>query len=100
MLSQPQKRISTFRPMSALGQKQTYTLQQAMSALHPIATAKATFRNRPCLLYPHVWTCAVQRPMRAFGAEVEVAGCFDRLMRPTCEAGPWPPSGRAYRTLQ
>jgi hypothetical protein len=26
---------------SALGQKQTYALQQAMSALHPIATAKA-----------------------------------------------------------
>jgi hypothetical protein len=27
--------------MSALGQKQTYALQQAMSALPPIATAKA-----------------------------------------------------------
>jgi len=27
--------------MSALGQKQTYALQQAMSALHPKATAKA-----------------------------------------------------------
>jgi hypothetical protein len=27
--------------MSALGQKQTCALQQAMSALHPIATAKA-----------------------------------------------------------
>ena len=27
--------------MSALGQKQTYALQQAMSALLPIATAKA-----------------------------------------------------------
>jgi hypothetical protein len=27
--------------MSALGQKQTYALQQAMSALHSIATAKA-----------------------------------------------------------
>jgi hypothetical protein len=27
--------------MSALGQKQTYALQQAMSALHPIATTKA-----------------------------------------------------------
>jgi hypothetical protein len=27
--------------VSALGQKQTYALQQAMSALHPIATAKA-----------------------------------------------------------
>jgi hypothetical protein len=28
-------------PMSALGQKPTYALQQAMSALPPIATAKA-----------------------------------------------------------
>jgi len=27
--------------MSALGQKPTYALQQAMSALHPTATAKA-----------------------------------------------------------
>jgi hypothetical protein len=29
--------------MSALGQKQTYALQQAMSALHPIATSIAYF---------------------------------------------------------
>ena len=36
--------------MSALGQKQTYALQKAMSALPPIATAKADFRNRACLL--------------------------------------------------
>jgi len=32
-------------PMSALGQKQTYALQQAMSALPPIATAKADSRK-------------------------------------------------------
>jgi hypothetical protein len=38
--------------MSALGQKQTYALQQAMSALHPIATAKADFRKTSCLIYP------------------------------------------------
>src|SRR5262245_16430502 len=38
--------------MSALGQKRTYALQQAMSALHLIATAKADFRTRSCLLYP------------------------------------------------
>src|SRR5262249_54824505 len=38
--------------MSALGQKPTYALQQAMSALHPIATAKANFRKGPCPLYP------------------------------------------------
>jgi len=30
--------------MSALGQKRTYAVQQAMSALHPIATAKADMR--------------------------------------------------------
>jgi hypothetical protein len=52
--------------MSALGQKQTYTVHKAMSALPPIATAKADFRTghvcftpesgrvqctRPCLLW-------------------------------------------------
>jgi hypothetical protein len=34
------------RGMSALGQKQTYALQQAMSALPPIATAKADIATR------------------------------------------------------
>src|SRR5262249_22569817 len=38
--------------MSALGQKPTYALQQAMSALHPIATAKANFRKGPCAALP------------------------------------------------
>ena len=47
--------------MSALGHKQTYAPQQAMSALHPIATAKADLRKTPCLLYPRKQTCAVQR---------------------------------------
>ena len=32
--------------MSALGQKRTCAVQQAMSALPPIATAKADFRTR------------------------------------------------------
>jgi len=53
--------------MSALGQKQTYALQQAMSALHPIATAKAKFRKKSCLLYPRKRTCAVQLRMSALG---------------------------------
>jgi hypothetical protein len=44
--------------MSALGQKQTYALQKAMSALHPIATAEAYFRTRSCPLYPRKRTCA------------------------------------------
>jgi hypothetical protein len=39
-------------PMSALGQKQTYAARQVMSALLPIATAKADFRTRSCPLYP------------------------------------------------
>src|SRR5215510_2690098 len=53
--------------MSALGQKQTYALQQAMSALHPIATAKADSGKPSCLLYPRKRTCAVQLGMSAMG---------------------------------
>jgi hypothetical protein len=34
------------RGMSALGQKQTCAVQNVMSALPPIATAKADFRKR------------------------------------------------------
>jgi hypothetical protein len=33
------------QPMSALGQKRTYALQQAMSALAPIATSIAYFQK-------------------------------------------------------
>ena len=53
--------------MSVLGQKQTYALQQAISALHPIATAKADFRARSCPLYPRKRTCAVQLAISAKG---------------------------------
>jgi hypothetical protein len=35
--------------MSALGHKQTYAVQQAMSALHPIATEKADMGQWSCL---------------------------------------------------
>jgi hypothetical protein len=51
----------------ALGQKQTYAAQKAMSALPSIATAKADFRTRSCLLYPRKRTCAVQLGMSAKG---------------------------------
>ena len=34
--------------MSALGKKQTFAMQQPMSALPPIATAKADIRERLC----------------------------------------------------
>jgi hypothetical protein len=36
--------------MSALGQKQTFALQKVMSALHPIATAKADLRKTHWLM--------------------------------------------------
>ena len=51
--------LLTVRRMSALGQKQTYAVHKAMSALHPIATAKADFRKTSCLLYPRKRTCTV-----------------------------------------
>src|SRR5262249_39947229 len=38
--------------MSALGHKQTYAAQKGMSALPPIATAKADSGKQSCLLYP------------------------------------------------
>jgi hypothetical protein len=38
--------------MSALGQKQTYAVQNVMSAITPIATEKADIGNPSCLLYP------------------------------------------------
>jgi len=53
--------------MSALGQKQTYAPQQVMSALPPIATAKADILNRSCPLYHRKRTCAVHAPMSAMG---------------------------------
>jgi len=53
--------------MSALGHKRTYAAQQAMSALHPIATTKADMRKRSCPLYPRKRTCAVQTVMSALG---------------------------------
>jgi PAS domain S-box-containing protein len=46
--------------MSALGQKLTYAVQNAMSALASIATAKADIRKRSRPLYPRKRTCAVQ----------------------------------------
>ena len=53
--------------MSALGHKRTYAVQQPMSALLSIATAKADFRRRSCLLYPrsgHV-QCTRRCPLSA-----------------------------------
>jgi len=53
--------------MSALGHKQTYAPQQAMSAIPPIATAKADMPQWWCPLHP--WKRTVRRkgrcPLRA-----------------------------------
>src|SRR5262249_8993628 len=53
--------------MSALGQKQTYAVHKRMSALHPIATAKADTPQKSCLLYPQERTCTVHYLMSAKG---------------------------------
>ena len=71
--------------MSALGQKPTFAVQKGMSALLPIATAKANFRKRPCLLYPRKRTCAVQLVMSAMGqkrnhAAQQKGSLFDHLL--------------------
>src|SRR5215475_6466876 len=54
-------------PMSALGQKPTYAVQKVMSALALIATAKADFSNRSCVLYPQKRTYAAQQLISALG---------------------------------
>jgi hypothetical protein len=58
--------------MSALGHKRTYAVQKGMSALPPIATAKADSRKRSCLLYTQKRTCAVQKPMSALGQKPDI----------------------------
>src|SRR5262249_12315156 len=52
---------------SGLGEMSTYAVQQVMSALPPIATAKADSRKRSCPLYPQERTCAVHYAMSALG---------------------------------
>jgi hypothetical protein len=66
--------------MSALGQKRTYALQQAMSALPPIATAKADISSSSCPLYPRKRTCAVQLVMSALCQKRTLADLFDHLV--------------------
>jgi hypothetical protein len=53
--------------MSALGHKRTYAPQQAMSALPPIATAKADICPGACLLCTRKRTRAAQLGMSAKG---------------------------------
>src|SRR5262249_39889074 len=71
--------------MSALGQKQTYEAQHSMSALPPIATAKADFPQKSCPLYPRKRTFAVHKRMSALGqkrthAPQQTASLFDHLV--------------------
>ena len=63
----PYRPVFSDHGMSALGQKRTFAVHQLMSALPPIATAKADFRTRSCLLYPRKRTFAVHLPMSAMG---------------------------------
>jgi hypothetical protein len=46
-------------PTSALGHKETFALQNVMSALPPIATAKADLRKNAISALPRKRTCAV-----------------------------------------
>src|SRR5262245_7362167 len=71
--------LSVRRTMSALGQKQTYAPHQLMSALPPIATAKADIRKQSCLLYTRKRTCAVQLGMSALGQK-RTSTLFDHLV--------------------
>src|SRR5262249_23868539 len=71
--------------MSALGHKRTCAPQKPMSALPPIATAKADTRKRSCPLYPRKRTLAVHSRMSALGqkrthAPQQTASLFDHLV--------------------
>src|SRR6476620_11829783 len=71
--------------MSALGQKQTYAVQNGMSALPPIATAKADICPWSCRLYPRKRTCAMRQCMSALGhkrthAAQQKGSLFDDLI--------------------
>ena len=66
--------------MSALGQKPTYALQQAMSALHPIATAKANFRKGPCPLYPPKADMFSATAHVCFGPIPDIPTLFDHFI--------------------
>jgi hypothetical protein len=64
--------------MSALGQKQTCAMQNVVSTLPPIATAKADFRARSCLLYSQERTCAAQLMMSCFGPKADIGPTSDK----------------------
>ena len=65
--------------MSALGQKQTYAVQNGMSALPPIATAKADTHKVMSALPPKADMCGATRDVR-FGPEADIGQLFDHLV--------------------
>ena len=83
--------------MSALGQKQTYAVHQPMSALPPIATAKADFRKQSCLLYPQKRTCAVHYPMSALGQKRTSRDSLDQFVGALLEVNRYVESERPSR---
>jgi hypothetical protein len=71
--------------MSALRQKRTYAAYKVMSALRPIATAKADSRKRSCLLYPpKAEMCGATRDFR-FGSKANIRRHARSAVR-ICEA--------------
>jgi hypothetical protein len=84
--------LRTAVAMSALGQKQTYAVHQPMSALRPIATAKADIRPGSCPLYPRKRTHEVQQRMSALGqkrthAAQQKGSLFDHFVGPQQKRG-------------
>jgi hypothetical protein len=73
--------------MSLLGHKQTYAVHQPMSALPPIATAKADMPQWSCLLYPRKRTCAAQTVMSALGQKRTFVRSLDYLVSGYQQAG-------------
>src|SRR5215510_10742662 len=71
--------------MSALGHKRTFAMHKLMSALPPIATAKADIRKRSCPLYTRKRTCALQLQMSALGQKRTSRALFDDLISPRKE---------------
>ena len=66
--------------MSALGQKQTYAVQQAMSALPPIATKKADMLQMVMsALPPKADMCSATRDVR-FGPIADIANLLNHLI--------------------
>jgi hypothetical protein len=82
--------------MSALGHKRTFAPQKAMSALLPIATAKADFRALP----PKPDVCGTNRHV-CFGPEADIALPYSTTSsaRPSTEGGTGKPSGLAVLEL-